>query len=330
MSGLLILTGTIGLFVSLVLIVIEFILKKPKKNTLIALVICFVMAFIGGATYKSNDSKHETQSQSEMDSSMLSNTSEEDEGKADIEETPEQKDRDSELEKEESEEEPVTDKTEEKTEANQEGVSNGHRDESLTGRGVSDGGREEPNYVNVIGYAAVYSEQEYNLKSTDDFQNLDYWKIPVFVKDKQFWEETGEKLDHKTEVVVKEQYLEHEGWGFYSGYLLVENTESGDQYVINVKNFITKPYWTYDDLAAAAKVGPMVAEYKQVSDYYPVTNGNKKVEIPDGTIVLITGTTSATGIPESNNIDAIVWKEWSVSYGGVDVYFNPEDLTVKY
>ena len=38
-------------------------------------------------------------------------------------------------------------------------------------------------------------------------------------QNKQFWNKTDITLPHKTEVLVKEQDLKHEGWGRYSGYL---------------------------------------------------------------------------------------------------------------
>lgn len=207
------------------------------------------------------------------------------------------------------------------------------RNENLNGRGRSDVSRSEPNYINVIGYTAVSLHEESELKNTDDFQNLDYWQIPTYEKDKQFWNKTDITLPHKTEVLVKEQDLKHEGWGRYSGYLKVQSLEDGTEYYIDVINFVTKPYWTFDnDLRAAASEGNFIAEYKQVSDYYPVDSGGDKVEIPDGTIVLVHGVSGTTGRfdPSTNSIEAMVWKEWRLGYGGVDVYFNADDLTIIY
>lgn len=211
-------------------------------------------------------------------------------------------------------------------------ISEPHKDESLNGRGYADIGRDEPNYVNVIGYTAITSNQGLDIKQTDNFADESLWKIPTYIKDKQFWNETDAYLPHKTEVLVKEQYLEHKGWGNYEGYLLVEKLDDNTEYYINVNNFITKPYWTYTDLSKAAKVGDFVAEYNQKSDYYPVTKDNQKVEIPDGTKVLVTGLTGLiSSIDHDNNsITATVWKEWRLGYGVVDVYFNPADLTMIY
>lgn len=206
------------------------------------------------------------------------------------------------------------------------------RDENLNGRGRSDSGRSEPQYRNVIGYVVV-DEGNYEIEHTDDFENTDLWVIPTYEQDKQFWNETEVTIPHKTEVVVKEQILEHEKYGAYSGYLLVESLESGEQYYINVGNFTTKPYWTYaDDLRKAALTGDFVAVYHQVSNYYPVNNGGDKAEIEDGKVVLVTGVAGLSRYvdPDETGIDAVVWQEWKKGYGDVTIHFNAEDLTIIY
>lgn len=49
-------------------------------------------------------------------------------------------------------------------------------------------------------------------------------------------------------------------------------------------------------------------------------------------LVADTNQLSSSGNPDNKiyNIKAIVCKEWQYGYGGVDVYFNPEDLTMVY
>lgn len=196
----------------------------------------------------------------------------------------------------------------------------------LIGRGISDSGRSEPQYVGVSGYIVVGTKQEDDLKSTDTFAETP-WTIPSHLKN-------SNALLHKTEVVVKSQKLKHEGWGRYSGQLTVEITNTKEQTIIDVSNFITKPYWTYDDLIEASKIGYFIAEYHQKSSYYPVDRDNKKVSLEDGTKVLVTGSTGtySGNAPNKtlNSIEAIVYKEWKYEYGGVDVYFNPKDLTLIY
>lgn len=207
------------------------------------------------------------------------------------------------------------------------------RNETLNGRGRADVGRNDPDYVNVIGYAVISSSKEYELSKNDNFTDESLWSIPTFEKDKQFWNETSYVLQHKTEVVVLEQDLTHEGYGAYSGYLLIEKLDDHTQHYIDVNNFITKPYWNYnDDLKNAALTGAFVAEYNQKSDYYPVHNDGDKAEIPNGTIVLVTGVAGHSRYidPDQTEIEAVVWKEWTLGYGGVQVYFNAEDLTIVY
>lgn len=199
-----------------------------------------------------------------------------------------------------------------------------YRNENLDGRGYS-AVRSEPDYVNVIGYVALSYQEENELEKTDQFADESLWKIPTYEKDKQIWSETGEYLPHKTEVVVTEQFLKHEGHGTYTGYLLVKSLDDDTEYYINVRNYITKPYWSYDNLIDAAKVGCFVAKYNQVSDLYPVTQSNDPVEMPDGTIVFVTGVSGA-----SSTVKATVWKEWRYGYGGVEVNFQPDDLQILF
>ena len=208
-----------------------------------------------------------------------------------------------------------------------------HYDESLKGRGSSDSERGEPDYINVIGFVSPDSSQFYQIEKSDSFQDEDLWEVPTYEQDKQFWNKTEDTLPNKTEVVVREQMLEHEGYGAYSGYLLVEKTEDGSQYYINVNNFVTKPYWTYqDDLWTAAMTGDFIAEYNQVSDFYPVFRDGEKLDIPDGTIVLVKGVTGSSKYLDSKetDIEAVVWEEWRLGYGGVSCYFNSDDLTIIY
>ena len=205
------------------------------------------------------------------------------------------------------------------------------RNELLNGRGRADEGRSEPNYINVIGYAVISSSQEYIIEHTDNFEDANLWTVPTYEQDKQFWNETEITLPHKTEVVVKEQYLKHEGYGAYSGYLLVEKKADGQQYYIDVGNYITKPYWNYEtEILKAALTGSFIAEYHQLSDYYPVSNNGSKVELEDGMHVLVTGVAGISRYvnPGETGIDAVVWKEWKNGYGGVKVHFNEEDLTI--
>lgn len=198
---------------------------------------------------------------------------------------------------------------------------------NLKGRGHSDVDRSEPEYVGVAGYVVVSYEQEYELERTDTFTETP-WLVPTF-------SENNKTLNHKTEVIVKSQALKHEGYGNYSGQLTVEIIDTKEEVVIDVSNFITKPYWLYPDLEDASKIGYFIAEYHQKSSYYPVDCDNKKVTLEDGMKVLVVG--SAGALTGSNKPDtiiypikALVYKNWKYGYGESDVYFNPKDLTLIY
>ena len=194
----------------------------------------------------------------------------------------------------------------------------------MKGRGISDSSREEPQYVGITGYVVIGSEQEYALERTDGFMKTP-WMISL---------SNGELLEHKTEVAVKSQELKHEGWGSYSGLLTVERIDTKEEIIINVNNFITKPYWTYEDLNEAAKIGYYIAEYRQIGFHYPVTRDNEKVDLEDGFKVLVIGPTGMYGgnAPDRNvnSVEGIVFKEWKLGYGGVSVFFDPQDLTIIY
>lgn len=204
-----------------------------------------------------------------------------------------------------------------------------NRDETLKGRGYSDTGRSEPQYIGIIGYAA---DNTFSGTHENDKFSETPWTVPVYERDKQFFVECG-RINHKTEVLVLNQELKHTGYGNYEGYLTVEDTQTGEQYLLNVSNFITKPYWTYSPLEAV-RVGNFVAEYHQVSDYWPVNKSNEKVELDEGTVVLAIRATGLYGKggpdDDTNQIEAVVFKEWKYGYGGVSVFFNVDDLTIVY
>lgn len=206
------------------------------------------------------------------------------------------------------------------------------RNEELKGRGMADVGRNEPNYINTIGYVVISSDKQYELSNTDKFTDTSLWTAPALELDEQL-SRTAVTLPHKTEVVVLEQNLEHSRYGSYSGYLLVQKLDDNKKYYIDVSNYITKPYWTYTDkLREAALTGMFIAEYHQVSDYYPITDGGNIVSLEDGTIVLVTKPAGLSRYvnPEQTEITADVWKNWSLGYGDVSVNFNSKDLTIIY
>ncbi len=200
-------------------------------------------------------------------------------------------------------------------------------------RGTVGRDKNEPSYIGCLGYAAVYDEQK--LKYNNDFASTP-WTVPVYRKDKQFWEEAG-TMDHKAEVVVIGQELEMPSSRRYSssrcsGYLRVLRVDTGEVCWLNIDNYVSSPYWE-KSLTEAQESGYCIATFKQVSDYYPVTGGNEKVELEDGMKVLVPVRWSEYGTSpdkENNPVPCIVFKQWLISYGGVTVWFNEKDLTLTY
>lgn len=207
----------------------------------------------------------------------------------------------------------------------------GYRNESLKGRGYSTFGPGLcPDYTNVIGYVAVNNDD--SIIKSDQFQNTDLWQVPTYDNDNGNWVQIG-SIPHKTEVVVRDQKIHNprEREWFTEGYLLVERTDDHSQFWINVKNFVTSAYWDDSNLASASADGPYIAEYHNVSNQSPVNTQNlnaTKVDIPDGTVVLVTNfcQTDTDGV----NIQATVWGNWKFGYGDTIMYFNPKDLTIVY
>lgn len=199
--------------------------------------------------------------------------------------------------------------------------------ENLNGRGFADNGREEPKYIGVKGYVVV-PLSDYDLMHSENSLNGD-WKIPTYQQDKQFWIETGQFLNHKTEVLVKNQILEHSRYGAYTGYLLVQRLSDNAEFYVDVGNFVTKPYWNYE-IKAARATGLCIAVFNQISNFYPVNNSGQKVELPNGIKVLVVMQPPGGKVGIENNISALVWKQWQYGYGAVDIYFNEQDLKIIY
>jgi len=199
-------------------------------------------------------------------------------------------------------------------------------------RGTVGTSKSEPDYIGALGYVAVYEDQ--NMEKNSDFGKTP-WKVPVYQKDKQFWEEAG-TIDHKTEVVVIGQELEMPKRSYStsrcSGYLHIIRMDTDEGCWLNVENFVTTPYWERT-LTGAMEKGYCIATFKQVSDYYPVTKGKEKTALDDGTLVLLPMKSKnyASSPDKTNNpIVGIVFKEWKYGFGGVNVFFNEADLTLTY
>ena len=192
------------------------------------------------------------------------------------------------------------------------------------GRG-NDSGSDKA-YVGLKGFIAVGYDEERELMK-DKKYTYTPWQVPTYTRDKQFWNKTEETINHKEPVIVIEQYLQHEKYNNYSGYLKVERLSDGRQFFINVRNFVIEPYWTNQNVIKAVSGGSVIVTYHQKSEFYPVSVDNKKAEVPDGINLLASGLTGMRGKGWVDNATHQI--EVSLS-SDLKIYFNAADLTVSY
>ena len=182
--------------------------------------------------------------------------------------------------------------------------------------------------VGDTGYAVISPSLEYELERRSDFYDTSLWVIPTYAPDKQFWNETDVTIQHKTPITILEKYVKHNGYGVYSGYLFVEEVETGDQYYIDAINFGKDAYWEYTDLYKAALKGPYVAVFNQISGYYPMDYQENKKTITNNTYVLVT--LPAGSLKLVDNDDEWVRGTIFDTHPIHSVYFNVNDLTIVY
>ena len=110
-------------------------------------------------------------------------------------------------------------------------------------------------YVGMSGYVAVtHCSYVYSTKDNPYENNwlAAPWYATTYEKDKQFFNPVG-TVEHKTPVTVIEQELTGGEYGKdFSGYLLVERVDNGEQFYISVTDFVTEPYW---ETTSATEVG---------------------------------------------------------------------------
>lgn len=181
-------------------------------------------------------------------------------------------------------------------------------------------------YVGMSGYVAVtHCSYVYSTKDNPYENNwlAAPWYATTYEKDKQFFNPVG-TVEHKTPVTVIEQELTGGEYGKdFSGYLLVERVDNGEQFYISVTDFVTEPYWETTSATEVGYTNPCLAVYHQCSDYYPVDRNGKKYNAADGEVVMIFGATNWGGIDrETNQVDVL-----GANGRG---FFNAEDLTVIY
>lgn len=196
----------------------------------------------------------------------------------------------------------------------------------IQGRGMSDAGRDEPEYTQLYGYAAIY-DVGYEQQENGDCMNTP-WKVDTYKKvDADHYEKSG-TLKHKSIVKVLSQTLKHEGYGAYSGYLTVQSIENNKKYIIDVNDFVTNDYWNFDSILDSTQYGNVIAKYRKTSKYLPVNRNGEIIKLKKGTEVLIIGKTGTFRGVDRNTRQ--IEARYYTDKGSSTVYINEDDLKIVY
>lgn len=199
-------------------------------------------------------------------------------------------------------------------------------DPALPGRGEA---AEEPDYVGIVGFVSLPKDP-----GTDLFELYDkvYWTVPLYRKTEGGYEQAG-TIPHKRTVLVTGQQLEGDGAGAYRGTLDIVRLDTGESCALDVKCFVTLPYWNLGPREAAAH-GYAMAVYRETPGEVPRTGDGKSAGLRDGTKVLIPAEGACPDDnpePEKLPAQGIVYQKGED--GGirpVTVYFRESDLTLIY
>ena len=205
-----------------------------------------------------------------------------------------------------------------------------HKAPDLEGRGMPAGGKDEPDYTGVVGYAALQTDWEVTRFSTF---NRTPWRLPVYRPDGDKWATAG-SITHKTPVlVISQKIAEGKGHKYY-GYLQVVRLDTDEVVWLDVAQFVTVPYWTLE-LKEAIRYGYCIAVYKNNSRYEPTDRKKHRGALPEGIRVLVSDWTTAryrSWDKENNPILGIVFRNnrETESYFRTFLFFNPDDLLMIY
>lgn len=198
----------------------------------------------------------------------------------------------------------------------------------LIGRGFVDITGLEPNYLNTIGFASVYSSNE--LEKNPDFFTMP-WVVPVFSKTERGWEQV-DTIEHKSKIGIISQELSKENGKKYQGYLEFQEIDTGKRGYINVDNFITVPYWKWP-VSESVERGYSVATYSQKSKHNPAQKDGKPAKIKNGTHVLL----PARGTYYVSIMDRVHYQILGIVFETKNnksepqyIFFNKTDLSIDY
>lgn len=198
---------------------------------------------------------------------------------------------------------------------------------SPEGRGAAGPHGETPDYVGMVGYAALPLDPEIcRFPGIRD----GYWSIPLYRRAKDGVQviRDGQSISHKTPVIVTGQELEADGDGGFSGYLHIVRLDTHMPCMMDVSCFVTFPYWTLP-IAESRNYGYRLAVYRETPGEAPCTEDGSGFGLRDGTTVLIPFAGAAAGSsprPETLKIQGILFREDEPCI----LYFREEDLLPNY
>lgn len=184
--------------------------------------------------------------------------------------------------------------------------------------------RSEPQYIGLIGYLKT---NDYFLDSSSSFPSMN-WKVPVYQRSgPNTYRESDSFISHKTKVEVLNQYLSHQGFGSYSGVLEVRILDGSETSIlINPQNFVPTAYWECP-LPKALRYGPFVAE--MTADAAPINRSGEWTE-PGSERKVLCGTNRGNRGSSPYSIGCLMYRDYRYGYGGIEHFFNPEDLKIIY
>lgn len=202
------------------------------------------------------------------------------------------------------------------------------RAEEMHGRGKPDSGLDEPDYVGVVGFAALTPSEKISSFSTFDRTP---WVLPAYQREGEKWTVSGTVL-HKTPVVVVDQVLRPGPDQDYRGYLQVIRLDKNERIWLKVTQFVTVPYWTLP-AAEAVNYGNFIAVYRNASRHDPKDGSGRSGSIPDGMHILLADRGNSRYFSpdrENNPFLGIYFPNGEEDETGSFLFFGPADLTIVY
>lgn len=200
------------------------------------------------------------------------------------------------------------------------------RAEEMAGRGLPEQGNAEPDYVGVLGYAALPVSEKIGTFSA--FGSIP-WQLPFHEKDGEEWRIAG-TMPHKTPVLVVAQALQPARDQRWRGYLQVIRLDRSEAVWMNVNQFVTVPYWTFAP-EEAVRYGNCIAVYRNLSRFEPVDLEAHRGAMPDGLRVLMCDRRDSRYNSPDHLFNPLMGV---VFFGGEEtghfLFFNPLDLTIVY